>query len=829
SRLAADQAARRLCRRAGPEHAAVSAWLAGDLVAVAGYELDRNETDSAEIALAVADQMHHRGAGTLLLEHLASLARARGIRAFRADVLTQNHPMMRVFGDVGLEVHTETHAGVHELTLILEPGERYLDTVAERERVADVASLAQLLCPSSVVVVGAGRHLGSVGQAVLENLSTGGFSGALYAVNPHAGDRLLGVVCAASVADLPEAPELAVIAVPAHSVAGAARACGRRGVRALVVVTSGLQDRASRELREACHRYGMRLVGPNCLGIANPAAGLAATFAPHPWPRGTAGIAVQSGGVGITLLAQLSRLGIGVSSFVSMGDKYDVSANDLLQWWESDGITRLGLLHVESFGNPRKFARTARRVGRTMPLLTVLAGRSDDGRRAAASHTSASATPAVTQDALFAQAGIVVTHTLGDLVGAAALLGTQPAPTGPRVAIVTNAGGIGVLAADACSAVGLTLATLGERTREELARALPAMAAYGNPVDTTAVISPDLYNRCLDLVCADEGVDALLAVVCPTTVSVPSLARAGGTRGKPLAGVVLNQAESILIRDGVPCYPYPENAVRALGHAWSHSQWLSQPRGDVPAFDGISRESTKELIDAFLHDRPEGGWLSPAEAMALLGHYGVPVTDWCWAESAEAAARAHTALGSGRVVMKAEVHDVVHKTRAEAVQLDLYSPEVVREAYHWFDSRFGDRLRGVLIQRMEPAGVEVLCGIVQDPVFGPLVVFGLGGTATDVLDDRTARLTPLTDLDAQSMVGSLRTSALLLGERSDTDVAGIENILLRLGRLADDHPEIAEVDVNPVIVLSERVVVVDARVRISPKHSRWDPYLRKLR
>jgi acyl-CoA synthetase (NDP forming)/GNAT superfamily N-acetyltransferase len=828
NRRAADQVADMLCRESGPLHAAVSAWLSGELVGVAGYESEREHADVAEIALAVADRMHHRGVGTLLLEHLGSMARAQGIRAFRADILAQNHVMLRVIADAGLEVRREMCAGVVELTLLLDSNEKYLNTVAERERSADVASLAHLLRPSSVAVVGAGRRPGSAGHAILRSLRTSGFSGAVYAVNPHAGDLMVGVPCAASVAELPEPPELAVVTVPASQVAGVARACGQRGTRALVVVTSGLDEEASGELREACHRYGMRLVGPNCLGIANTGESLDATFAPRHPVRGGAGVVVQSGGIGIALLEQLSRLGIGISSFVSAGDKYDVSANDLLQWWESDGATRLGVMHLESFGNPRKFSRTASRVGRRMPLLTVVAGRSAAGRRAAATHTAAAATPTVTQEALFSQAGVVATHSLGELIGAVALLGTQPVPTGPRVAIVSNAGGVGVLAADACGDAGLTVVTLGEETRAELARLLPAGAACGNPVDTTAAIDSVRYRRCLELVAADEGVDAVIAVICPTALSVPTAALSGGGAGKPLAGVVLDQSESVIVGDGaVPSYPCPEDAARALGHAWSYGRWLARPVGTVPAFDDLRCEAAKDLITAVLRRCPQGGWLSPAEAMTLLGHYGLPMADWYWAESAEAAARACMRIG-GPVAMKAHVPGVIHKSEAGAVQLGVLGENEVRNAYQRFQSRFGADLEGVIIQPMEPDGVEVLCGVVQEPVFGPLAVFGLGGTATDALADRTARLTPLTDTDAADMVRSLRAASLLSGEHAHVDTTAIENILLRLGRLADDHPEIAELDVNPVIALPGRAVAVDARVRITPQQS-WDPYLRRLR
>ncbi|GAB3975555.1 hypothetical protein GCM10029978_059980 [Actinoallomurus acanthiterrae] len=606
----ADAVSVRLCRRSGSAHAVLGAWLGDELVGVANYE-PTEDPGSAEIALAVADGTHHRGVGTLLLEHLVSLARSRGVREFRADTLVQNAAMLRVFASAGLAVQRGIADGVVEVRMPLTADARYLDAVAERERYADVASLRHLLCPASVAVVGAGRRPESVGGAILRNLVSGGFPGTVFAVNPRAGERLAGVPCVASMAALPEAPELAVLAVPPDAVVQVVEECGRRGVRSLVVITSGCDGRA---LLAACRRYGMRLVGPNCFGVANSAVRLDATFAARSTRAGPAGVVVQSGGIGIALREHLSRLDIGVSSFVSVGDKYDVSSNDLLLWWEADPATRLGVLHVESFGNPRKFARTARRVGRRMPLLTVVAGRSAAGHRAAASHTAAAATPAVTQEALFRQAGIIATHGLGELLDAAALLAHQPVPAGERVAVISNAGGAGVLAADACEDAGLTAASLSERTVSELTRLLPRGAACTGPVDTTAAIDPERFTRCLDLVAADDGVDAVLALAVPTAASDLASAVAAGGAAKPLATVVLGQPESVRVRYGpgdrrVPSYAFPEDAARALSLARSHGRWLERPAGDEPLFSDLRENTVTRIIRRHLDAVPEGGWL----------------------------------------------------------------------------------------------------------------------------------------------------------------------------------------------------------------------------
>ncbi len=826
----ADETAARLCRDHGADHVVLGAWAGSDLIGVGEYERTL-EVGVAEIALAVADRMHDQGVGTLLLEHLISVARARGIRAFRAEILPQNIPMLRVFSCAGLPVHRHTANGVVEVTMPLTDDRGFLDAVAERERRADVASLRHLLCPASIAVIGAGRRAGSVGGAILRNLIGSGFDGPVYAVNPNAGEWLAGAPCFPSVAALPEPPDLAVLAVPPDAVSRVAEECGTRGVRSLVVITSRLHGR---DLLDTCHRHGMRLVGPNCFGVANTAVRLDATFAAHAADPGIAGVVVQSGGIGIALSRHLSRLEVGVSTFVSTGDKHDVSSNDMLLWWETDNTTRIGLLYLESFGNPRKFARTARRVGRRIPLLTVVAGRSAVGHRAVTSHTAAAATPAVTQEALFRQAGIITTEGLGELLDTTAMLAHQPLPAGPRVAIVSNAGGAGVLAADACAGAGLAIASLTEATVRELTRMLPPGAACVGPVDTTAAIEPELFSRCVDLIGADEGVDAVIVIVAPTAVSDPAAHLGDGETDTTTAAVVLGQPDTVRVLHGpagrrIPAYAFPEQAVRALARVRSRRRWLERPPGRVPDLAGLHIRLAARTIQHFLTESPQGGWLPPVRALDVLAAYGLPVPDWRWAASEEDAVH-HAAELGGEVALKAHVPGLVHKSDAGAVRLDLHGARNVRRAYRRFVAGFGGSLDGVLVQRMVRQGVEVLCGIVQEPLFGPLVVFGLGGVATDVLGDRSARLTPLTDVDAAELIRSVRSAPLLFGHRGTpaVDTAALEDVLHRLSRLAEDHPDIVEVEVNPVIAGPDGVFAVDARIRVVPQR-RWDPYLRRLR
>ena len=831
----AEREARRVCREPGADHEGLLAWLGGRLVGVATYE-PTETPGAAEIAFAVPDDMHHRGIATLLLEHLVSLARRRGLRAFTAQTLAENAPMLRVFAEAGLPVQRRSADGVVQLTFPL-PGsadeglDSYLESVARRESRADVASLCHLLRPASVAVVGASRKPGTVGHAILRNIMSCGFQGSVYAVNPRATQTrtMEGARCVRSVADLPEMVDLAVIAVPSAAVPQVAAECGRHGVRALTVITSGLGSEGA-DLLAICRRYGMRLVGPNCFGVSVPEIGLNATFAAgHPAP-GVAGLVVQSGGVGVALLGQLSRLGIGVSSFASVGDKYDVSSNDLLMWWAQDDVTQLAILYVESFGSPRKFARTARRVGHRMPVLTVIGGRSKAGPRAAASRTAAVATPLVTQEALFGQAGVIAVASLGELTEAAALLAGQPLPAGCRVAIVTNAGGAGVLAADACSDNGLQVAQLAGATRRRLGRLLPAGAVVTGPVDTTAAVGNDAFRTCLEEVAADDGVDAVLAVAMPTAMSDLRTAIAGAAVSKPIAAVLLDQAESVrMLTPGRPCYGFPEDAARALGHAARYRAWRDRPQGRVPELPGLRPAEARKLLAGFVARHPAGGWLPPEQAAELLAFYQIPLVASRPACSEQEAARAAADLG-GRVVLKAEADGLVPKGDAGTVKLDLRTPEEVTDAYHALEAGLGSRLKRVLVQPMIADGVEVFIGVVQEPVFGPLVVFGLGGVATEVLGDHAARLTPLTDTDADELIHAVHAAPLLFGHRGapPADAGALADTLLRVSRLADDLPEVAELDLSPVIARPDGVYAVDVRVRVSPAEPR-DPFLRQLR
>ncbi|HET9894494.1 MAG TPA: GNAT family N-acetyltransferase [Streptosporangiaceae bacterium] len=790
SKVSAGREARRVTRPPGHDHVALLAWLGDRLIGVASYE-STDKPEVAEIAFAVIDDMHGRGVATLLLDHLVSIARLRGIVAFTAETLARNEAMLRVFAAVGLRASRRVSQGVIQTTFPL-PGEDasqqlqdYLDTVARRESLADVASLRPLLDPASVAVVGASRDPAKVGHAILRNVISAGFAGRVFAVNPDAAS-VAGVDAVASAADLPEPPDVAVIAVPAARVVRAARECGQAGTRALVVISAGVEPHTAAELLAVCRRYGMRLVGPNSFGIAVPGLGLNATFAGTKPPPGVAGLVMQSGGIGMAVLEHLSRLGIGVSSFASTGDKYDVSSNDLLTWWEQDELTRLAVLYVESFGSPRRFAKTARRVGRKFPVLTVIGGRSMAGQRAAAfhvtpaaSHAPVAGTSLIAQEALFGQAGVIATASLGELIDAAALLASQPLLAGNRIAIVSNAGGAGVLAADACGGNDLVVATLAGPVRHRLRESLPDGAIAQGPVDTTAAVSQAAFRSCLEQVALDDGVDAVMAVTVRTALGDLAPSVAAAVLAKPLVAVMLDQQDSVRLlrqaagdagpRGAVPAYLYPESAARALAHAVRYSSWRAAGTGQIPEVAGIDLGSARRLVARVLAGQRLGGWLEPSETTALLASFGI-----------------------------------------------VPGPPGA-------DTGAGDSV----------PSVRLLIAVRHEPVFGPLVVFGPAGGPGDIAQEQIARLTPLTDTDIGQLIRGTRAAPLLLGQRgpSPVDLDALTDLLLRVSRLADDLPEVAELELSPVLARQDRsggVYPVSASIRLAPAEPQ-DPFLRRLR
>lgn len=815
------------------------------LVAVAGAHAQfvghamyvETEPRKAELALAVADAYQGRGLGTILLGQLAEAAAAAGLDVLEAVVRPENHRMLQMLRESGFPVHARSEPGeVHaDLPTRLTPdGLRHFE---DRERLSAVAAVTHLLAPRAVAVIGASRQPGSIGGAVVHNLVANGYKGQLYPVNPAA-TEIQGIRAFPSVLAIPHLVEMAVITVPAAVVSTVARECAEKGVRGLVVISAGFGEAGPEgaalqlELVEICRQSGMRLVGPNCMGVINtaPEVNLDATFAPDRPVPGRIGFLSQSGGLGLAVMARAQALGSGLSSFVSVGNKADLSGNDFIQYWEGDHQTDLIMLYLESFGNPRKFARVARRVSRSKPILAVKGGRTQAGARATSSHTGALLSASdVTVDALFQQAGVIRTDTLAELFDAALLVGSQPLPAGNRVAILTNAGGPAILCADACEANGLVVPALPDATRNELASFLPPAGSTANPVDMLAAAGGEDYQRAITALAGCDEIDSIIVIFTPPLITrgatvLRAIHRAAKAlpRAIPILSVFMSkQAAPRVVESGgvrLPHYPFPEEAARALSLVARYGAWRAAPEETVAALDRIDGDRAAAVIATALAADP--GWMAPAAVAELLTCYGVHVVETRQVASPVEAGLAAKRLGA-EVALKAIAAGVLHKSDAGAVRLHLRGAgEVDHAATEMADTlnKAGHPVSAFLVQPMVPEGVEMLVGVVQDQHFGPVLACGAGGTATELLKDVAVRITPITKGEADRMVRSLKTFPQLDGYRGAprADVAALEDVLLRVSALVEAHPEVAEMDLNPLVVHPAGAVVVDARIRLEP-------------
>ena len=802
------------------------------IVAQAGYV--RGEGDRAEVAFAVADTFQGRGISTILLGQLAEIAHAVGVTTFDASVLSENHRMIGVFRESGFKVSTQASAGVIELefptSLLPEAIERF----ARREQMAATAALEHVLAPRSVAVIGASRTRGTIGAELFHNLVGNGFNGPVYPINPSA-PVVQSVVAYPTVLDIPGPVDLAVIAVPAIHVVDAARQCAKKGVKSLVVISSGFaesgDDGVGRQaaLLAVCREAGMRMVGPNCMGVINtaPDVSMNATFGPSTPPRGRVGFMSQSGALGLAVIDYAKTLGLGLSWFISAGNKADLSGNDVLQYAQTDPHTNLVLLYLESFGNPRKFARIARRVARTKPIIAVKSGRSTAGARATSSHTGAllSASDA-TVDALFRQAGVIRTDTMAELFDVAALMSNQPAPAGKRVAIITNGGGPGILCADACEAEGLIVPPLPDDVAAGLRQFLPPQASVRNPIDMIAAASADDYRRVIQTVAASDSIDAIVVIFIPPLVTQPAdVARAireaadALPRPIPLVTVFMSAHgvpdELKGTKVSIPSYQFPEDAARALARAAVYGEWRHRPQGTVRDFPDVRPDEAAGIISSVLATGPR--WLTGQETQQLLSCYGIPLASARFVSTPDQARDAAAELG-GRLALKAMAPTLLHKSDAGGVRVGL-SIDDIEDAAREMTTRIaqqGHELSGFQVQAMVSGGVEMLVGVVHDRLFGPVLACGAGGTTAELLKDIAVRITPLSDLDADEMLRSLKTFPLLDGYRGapKANVAALKELMLRVSAMVEGHEEIAELDCNPVMVGQHGAIVVDARVRL---------------
>jgi acetyl coenzyme A synthetase (ADP forming)-like protein len=800
--------------------------LNGEIVAIAHYFALNNRPEVAEVAFAISDELQGHGMGTRLLERLADVALSQGIDRFEAETLTENRAMLSVFLDSGFDVVSHSSAGVVGLSFPIGSTAKYEERSAERSQKAAYASMRPVFAPKSIAVVGASRRPGHLGGEVLRHLRITGFQGSLYAVNPST-KQVGSVPSYPTVRDIPEPVELAVIAVPAAEVEKVIDDCIDKGVLAAVVISAGFGETgvegraAEHRLVEKVRASGMRMVGPNCMGVLNtdPDVQMHATFAALFPPAGNVAMSSQSGALGLAILDYAKSLNIGFSTFISVGNKADVSGNDLVQYWAEDPKTSVILLYLESFGNPRKFAEIARRVGKEKPIVVVKAGRSQSGARAASSHTGAMATDDAVVDDLLRQSGVIRTDTLEEMFDVATLLSNQPLPAGRRVAIVTNAGGPGILAADACEANGLKLAPLSDTTTMRLRGFLPAAASVGNPVDMIASATPEQYARTLEAVLSDPNVDAVIAIYIPVIpTDAPKIAAtiresAAKAGGRTVVATFMSVQGVPASLAPVPAFPFPERAATALGRAVKYAEWRSGPLGNAIEFPDLDETALRAIVEARIGKG--GGWLDPIEVRDLFRAAHINAPDLRLANDCEDAVDAAICLDFP-VALKGIGPALLHKSEMGGVKLNLDNVAAVRSSYEEMKQRIGDGMTGVIVQKMAPRGVEVMVGATADPMFGHIVAYGAGGTLVELLADVAFRILPLTDVDIEDMIRQARVSKLLAGVRGaePADVFALKETIGRVAALLSICPEIRELDLNPLMVLPKGALAVDARIRI---------------
>ncbi len=844
--LNAEAAARQLLKLGDAETALALVILSGDpaapqIIAHGEYNRDASEADTAEVAFIVDDALQGKGLGTLLLERLALVAVQHGIRRFYGPTEASNQQMRELFRESGFLVEEARDGGFVDVGFSIIPSLESIERFEMRERIATIASLRPFFKPRSVAVIGASRKADSIGGRILEYLVMNRFNGPVYPINPKA--NVVGSIPAyASIMEVPVPVDLAVIAVPKAAMLDTIDDCGKKGVRSLIIITAGYAEtgaeglRAQKDILKKARGYGMRIVGPNCLGLltTDPEVKLNASFSPVFPPYGPIAMASQSGALGLAVLELASQLGLGLSSFVSLGNTSDVSGNDLIQYWEEDPNTQVMLLYLESFGNPRRFARLARRIGRKKPLLVVKAGRSQAGSKAASSHTAALSASDTAVEALFHQAGIIRAYTLEEMFDVAALLAGQALPTGPNVAIVTNAGGPAILAVDGLEAEGMATPEPSAETKTLLKAILPPAASLANPIDMIASAGAEEYRQTVSAMLRDPSYQALLVLFIPVGLAetdkiatairdAVTEAREQGINKPVLAIFMSSQGVNKAISpagEHVPSYRFPEAAARALGRVWQYASWRETPVGIIPDHDGLQIAQARSICRK--RQAQDGGWLMPDEVAEVLECFGLRVAQGKTGTTVEETVAIAEQIGYP-VVIKMASETLVHKSEWDGVRLNLRSADEVRDACEAIRSRLEaagelEALGGFLVQPMIQGGVELMIGMTDDPLFGPLMVFGLGGIHVEILRDVVFRITPLTDRDVNEMVTGIRGYKLLQGYRGapEADIEAVKDMLLRVSRMVEELPEIAELDLNPLRALEpgKGCVVLDARMRI---------------
>jgi acetyl coenzyme A synthetase (ADP forming)-like protein len=814
---------------------ALVAETAGKIVGVSRFDRLLGQSDVAEFAVVVEDAEQGRGIGTALLRALVEPAADLGIKGFEGDVLRENSRMLRMMRDAGFSpAFSDMGTAVHA-SFASTPTEEFLAAGDEHDRVAAVAALQSVFKPSSLAVIGASRDPKTIGGLVFDNLLSGGFEGPVYPVNPSAG-HVQSVAAYPSVSDCPTVPEMVLVCVPAPYVVDVVAEAAKLGTKAAVIVSAGFNEAGpegaerERRLMEVVRSHGIRVIGPNCMGVLNadPAVRMNGTFSQVFPPAGRVAFSSQSGALGLAILAAAQRLGLGLSTFASVGNKADLSGNDLLQYWEADDETDVILLYLESFGNPRKFGRIARRVGRTKPIVAVKSGRSTSGERAASSHTGALAAGDVAVEALFHQAGVIRTDSLEELFNVATVLANQPVPSGDGVAILTNGGEDPRAAADACEANGLTVPELQPETLTALAGFLPAEAGIRNPVDMIASATADSYGTAMRVLAADPNIGSLLTIFIPPVVTraedvAAAMASARQSIGEdiPIVSVFMSEqgVPAELTSARIPSFRFPEGAAAALGKVAQYGRWRNSDPGNVVEVRDADEDAARAVVAKALPDGTDEAWLDAAATDQLLAAFGIPTAKSRVAFSAEEAADAQEEFGTPVAVKSAAP---IHKTELGGVRLGLGRPAQVAEAVTAIASELEAAGRsdlvhhGFLVQEMVGDGVEMVVGVSTDRTFGPILMAGMGGTLVELLADVAVRIHPLTDVDVDEMLTGLRGYPLLTGYRGSdpVDVDAFKALLFRLSAMVEVVPEIGELDLNPVFVRRHGVAAVDARIKL---------------
>jgi acetyl coenzyme A synthetase (ADP forming)-like protein len=817
------------------------------IIGVGRYWRDNANPEIADVAFAVIDEEQGKGIASRLVRYLTNYARKLGVNAFRATVLADNHVMIRVFRNAGYPMQREPDEGLYkvEFPTTDTPGLDRADEVDEQLAIA--ASMIPVFYPNGIAVIGASRDPLSIGGRLFNNLINGDYTGPVFPINPKA-DVVRSVKAYQSILDVPDRVDLAFIVVPARFVTPVVRECVEKGVRGLVVITAGFSETGADgavledELMAIVRKAGMRMVGPNCMGLINmdSAISMNGQFGPLSPPPGNVAMSSQSGALGVAILDYATELNIGISTFISIGNQPDVSGDDLLLYWESDPSTDVILLYMESFGNPRRFARAARRIAKKKPIVAVKSGRTAAGARAASSHTGSLASLDVAVDTLFRQAGVIRTDTLTEMFEVASFVANQPIPQGRRIGIVTNAGGPGILAVDALEANGLEVVEFSDELRDTLRSFLAADASVANPVDMIASAGPKEYAACIDTLMRSDEIDALMTIYIPAApegaeqmaIAIRDAALAHHGRKPFLTVYMSSKGAPRLFSSGekrIPTYQFPEPAAFALSRAVEYSEWRQKDEGAVLAFPDVQPAVAREIVETALRHSGEG-WLDPDDVEGVLGAYRLAMPKSAVVTSADEAVAVAQDLG-GPVVLKVVSESALHKSDVGGVMLNVEGETAVREAYAAVTAAVPDP-QGALLQQYVEGGHEVLIGMTEDPNFGPLIVFGLGGVFVELIGDVAFRIHPLTDVDTAEMIDEVKSARLLAGYRGGAagDIAAVREALMRISALVADVPEIVEMDLNPVKVAEpgRGLSVVDARIKVRPVVGAWLPSRRDV-